>query len=170
MVIKKEKQPEEGKRRTYEGLERLTMEIKRITQPILGQRGFAGTDILEYWSDIVGENLSQGIRPEKLTFEKESRTHGTLHVKSAGGAFAILFEHQKPKVIERINCFFGYPAVSKIKITQGKLAFKQQTMLKPKKYISDREKDILKAKVADIEDQNLRTIVYNLGLTRLENK
>lgn len=158
------------KRRTYEGLERLTMEVKRITQPILGQRGFAGTDVLESWNDIVGENLSQGIRPEKLTFEKESRTHGTLHVKSAGGAFAILFEHQKHKVIERINFYFGYPAVGRIKITQGKLSFKQKPIMKPKKYISDREKDILKAKVADIEDPELRDIVYQLGLTRLENK
>lgn len=160
----------ETRRRSFEGLERLTMEVKRLTQPILGQRGFAGTDVLEYWNDIVGENLSQGIRPEKLTFEKDTRTNGTLHVKSAGGAFAILFEHQKQKVIERINVFFGYPAVGRIKITQGKLTLKKQPIQKPKKYISDREKDILKAKVADIDDRELRTLVYQMGLTRLENK
>ena len=171
MPVKNQTAPQiTERRRTFEGLERLTMEVKRLTQPILGQRGFAGTDILESWNDIVGENLAQGIRPEKLTFEKDNRTNGTLHVKSAGGAFAILFEHQKQKVIERINTFFGYPAVARIKITQGKLSLKKQPIMQPKKYISEKEKDILKAKVADIDDRELRTLVYQMGLTRLEKK
>lgn len=156
------------KRRTYEGLERLTAEIKRITAPILGQRGFAGTDVLEYWDDIVGEHLAQGIRPEKLTFERDNRTNGTLHVKSAGGAFAILFEHQKQKVIERINFFFGYPAVGKIKITQGAVPFKLPTQIAPKKTVTPQQVEKLKEKVAAIEDETLREMVYQLGLSRLE--
>ena len=156
------------RRRTFEGLERLTMEIKHITQPILGQRGFAGTDILSYWDDIVGEHLAKGIRPEKLTFEKENRTNGTLHVKSAGGAFAILFEHQKHKVMERINFFFGYPAVGKIKISQGKISFKMPPPVMPKKFVTPQQVDELKAKVAPIEDETLREMVYQLGLSRLE--
>ena len=53
MATKKQTSTEEPRRRSFEGLERLTMEIKRITNPILGQRGFAGTDVLEYWNDIV---------------------------------------------------------------------------------------------------------------------
>ncbi len=166
-----QKQKTEGntqKRRSFEGLERLTMEIKHITQPILGQRGFAGTDVLSYWDDIVGEHLAKGIRPEKLTFEKENRTNGTLHVKSAGGAFAILFEHQKHKVIERINFFFGYPAVGKIKISQGKISFKMPPPIKPKKFVTEQQVNELKAKVAPIEDETLREMVYQLGLSRLE--
>ncbi len=158
------------RRRTFEGLERLTMEIKNITQPILGQRGFAGTDVLSYWDDIVGEHLAKGIRPEKLTFEKDNRTNGTLHVKSAGGAFAILFEHQKHKVIERINFFFGYPAVGKIKISQGKVSFKMPPPVAPKKFVTEQQINELKAKVASIEDETLRDMVYQLGVTRLENK
>ena len=156
------------KRRTYEGLERLTVEIKRITAPILGQRGFAGTDILESWNDIVGEHLSQGIRPEKLTFERDNRTNGTLHVKSAGGAFAILFEHQKQNVIERINFFFGYPAVGKIKITQGSVPFKLPPQITPKKTVTSMQVGELKKKVSSIEDETLRELVYQLGLSRLE--
>ena len=42
--------------------------------------------------------------------------------------------------------------------------------MQPKKYISEKEKDILKAKVADIDDRELRTLVYQMGLTRLEKK
>lgn len=168
MATKKQTSTEEPRRRSFEGLERLTMEIKRITNPILGQRGFAGTDVLEYWNDIVGEHLAQGIRPEKLTFERDNRTNGTLHVKSAGGAFAILFEHQKQKVIERVNFFFGYPAVGKIKITQGKVSLKMPEQITPKKMITKDQLDALEKKVAPIEDETLREMVYKLGISRLE--
>lgn len=168
MAFKKQTSDSADRRRSFEGLERLTMEIKRITNPILGQRGFAGTDVLEYWNDIVGDHLAQGIRPEKLTFERDNRTNGTLHVKSAGGAFAILFEHQKQKVIERVNFFFGYPAVGKIKITQGKVALKLPEQITPKKMITKEQLDALEKKVAPIEDETLREMVYKLGIARLE--
>ena len=105
-------------RRTYEGLAPLTREVQAITRPILGRRGFAEVDILGSWEDIVGPDLARGILPEKLAFEKNKRINGTLYVKSAGGAFATLFEFQKQRVMERINGFFGYPAVSQIKIRQ----------------------------------------------------
>ena len=152
MAFKKQTSDSTDRRRSFEGLERLTMEIKRITNPILGQRGFAGTDVLEYWNDIVGEHLAQGIRPEKLTFERDNRTNGTLHVKSAGGAFAILFEHQKQKVIERVNFFFGYPAVGRIKITQGKVTLKLPEQITPKKMVTKEQLADLEKKVAQIED------------------
>ena len=168
MAFKKQTSDSADRRRSFEGLERLTMEIKRITNPILGQRGFAGTDVLEYWNDIVGDHLAQGIRPEKLTFERDNRTNGTLHVKSAGGAFAILFEHQKQKVIERVNFFFGYPAVGRIKITQGKVTLKLPEQITPKKMITKEQLDALEKKVAPIEDETLREMVYKLGIARLE--
>lgn len=158
------------RRRDYSGLERLTKEIRYITAPILGARGFSGADILESWIDIVGPDLSLGIRPEKLTFEKDSRTHGTLHVKSAGGAFAMIFEHQKQRVIERINCFFGYPAVSRIKIAQGKLSLQKPQIQAKKRSVSKVEKEALQQKVQTIEDVNLREMTYQIGLSLLEQK
>lgn len=158
------------KKRNYEGLERLTKEIRNITQPILGLRGFAGVDIIESWTDIVGPELSMGIRPEKLTFERDKRINGTLHVKSAGGAFAIIFEHQKQQVIERINTFFGYPAVSRIQIAQGKLYFPKMPIEKAKKKPTQKQLKELESKVAHIEDENLRNAMYEMGLSFLQNK
>lgn len=165
-----QKQPKVFKeqRRDFEGLARLTTEIRRVTKPILGARGFSGADILESWVEIVGPDLSMGIRPEKLTFEKDSRTQGTLHVKSAGGAFAMLFEHQKGRVIERINGFFGYPAVSKIKITQGRLSLQKPQIQKVKKTASAAQLEALKKKVSVIEDEALRQTTFEIGLSLLE--
>lgn len=158
------------RKRTFEGPERLTKEIRTIAQKVLGTRGFAGLDIIESWIDIVGEHIANGIRPEKLTFEKDSRTNGTLHVKSAGGAYAVLFEHQKPLIIEKINTFFGYPAISKIHIMQGKLHFPplQETPIQRKPL--PRELKLLKEKTDCIADEDLRQKTYQIGLTLLKKE
>jgi len=160
-MTEKCKQPE-YKRRNFEGLAPLTHEIQAIAKPILGMYGFVSVDILRNWEEIVGEDLAKGIRPEKLTFDKDKRTNGTLHVKSAGGAFAMLFEHQKARVIERINTFFGYPAVKNIKIRQGALKLAQPSG-NSERLLTPIEQKTLTARVADIEDPELRERVYRIG-------
>ena len=160
---------EEYKRRNFEGLAPLTHEIQTIAKPILGIYGFASVDILSNWEDIVGPDLSKGIRPEKLTFEKDKRTNGTLYVKSAGGAFAMLFEHQKNRVIERINTFFGYPAVKNIKIQQGSLKLSHPAPTNSRD-LTKAEKESLANRVAGIEDETLREHVYRIGLELLRKK
>ncbi len=157
-------------RRDFEGLATLAKEIRQIVKPALGKRGFAGADILSCWDDLLGPDLAQGVRPEKLTFEKDSRINGTLHVKSAGGAFAMLFEHQKQRVIERLNMFFGYPAVAHIKITQGALKVKPLPQPKIPKPVSTRDRKELEKQVAAIEDPELRDLMYKIGLSRLSKR
>lgn len=156
-------------RRTYEGLAPLTKEIQSITRPILGRRGFTEVDILGSWENIIGVDLARGILPEKLTFEKEKRTNGTLFVKAAGGAFATLFEFQKQRVIERVNGFFGYPAVSQIKIRQGYLKLKPKTVQENRSLTSSEEAE-LKKRVSKIEDEDLRRQTYEIGKAILIKK
>ncbi|MGN1062798.1 MAG: DUF721 domain-containing protein [Alphaproteobacteria bacterium] len=145
-------------------------EIRSVTRYALGTRGFSGADILESWTDIVGADLSKGVRPEKLVFEKNNRSHGTLVVKTAGGAFAMLFEHQKRRVMERINAFFGYPAVSDIKMIQGALKLSAPAPVKSKKVIASAKLNELSDKVAAIEDMDLRAATYEIGKALLEKQ
>ena len=135
----------------------------------MGARGFSGADILESWEDIVGADLAKGVKPEKLTFEGNSRSKGTLVVKTAGGAFAMLFEHQKRRVIERINAFFGYPAVAHIKMIQGalKLAMPKLDLQRP---IDQQKLKELNDKLLLIEDKELRQITYAIGAAMLKKK
>jgi len=156
-------------RRTYEGLAPLTREVQAIAKPILGRRGFAEVDILGSWEEMVGADLARGILPEKLTFDKDKRINGTLYVKSAGGAFATLFEFQKQRVIERINCFFGYPAVAQIKIRQGALKLKSETVETARSLTPAEEKELQK-RVSAIEDEELRTQAYEIGKAILMKK
>lgn len=160
----------ENNRRKYGGLATLVPEIRGLTKTALGVRGFSGMDILEHWEDMIGADLAQGARPEKLTFEKNNRSNGTLVVKTAGGAFAMLFEHQKERVIERINSFFGYPAVSKIKIIQGSLKLNPPQKMVYQKPVSPEDIKALIQKVALIEDNDLRATTFEIGRELLKKK
>ena len=157
-------------RRKFSGLATLAPEIRAITKKALGARGFAGSDILQFWEDIVGADLARGVVPQKLTFEKDNRMHGTLVVKSAGGAFAMLFEHQKERVMQRINAFFGYPAVSRIKIIQGALKIKSIPQKPVSKTIPKDELQALQEKVGIIEDEELRERTFEIGKALLAKK
>ena len=157
------------KRRSFEGLALLTKEVRTITKPILGMRGFAEVDILGHWTEIIGEDLSRGISPEKLIFERDKRTQGTLYVKSAGGAFAMLFEFQKKQVIERINGFFGYPAIANVKIRQGSLKLDKKKVEYPTELTRDQEKQLQK-QIAQIQDPDLKESAYRVGKAILLKK
>ena len=159
----------ENGRRDYEGLATLVPEIRVLTKKALGARGFSGADILESWADIVGPDLAKGVKPEKLMFEGTSRSQGTLVVKTAGGAFAMLFEHQKRRVLERINAFFGYPAVAHIKMIQGALKLSVPKIQTNHPIDAKRLKE-LADKVSKIDDEELRNRTYAVGEAMLKKE
>ena len=149
--------------RSYQGLAPLTQEIKKIIQPVLKKHGFVSADILTYWTEIVGEDLALGVLPDKLVFKGNDRTDGTLVVKSAGGAFALLFQHKKDYIIQKINTFFGYPAVKNIRIKQGMLPLKMPTCFQPRQELAPQDARELKEKLAVIQDKDMQETLFNIG-------
>lgn len=144
----------------------LCFDLKALTRQALGKRGFAATDLIERWSDVVGTELSQGVRPNKITYPKGARANGTLHVKVMGGAFATLLEHRKKYILEKINTFLGYVAVTDIKMTQGAfLASKVSPKAPSPRELTPEEEEILQNRVKEIEDKELKKAVYDLGKT-----
>ena len=150
--------------RSYQGLAPLTKEVKGLTSPIFKKHGFASIDIISNWQSIVGQELAQGIIPEKLSFPKGERTNGTLTVKSAGGAFALLFQHKKKHILDKINTYFGYLAVKEIRIKQGKIPLKiPQSLYAKKENIRKIDKDISE-KVACVQNEEIKEILENIGM------
>ena len=154
----------EPRSRSYEGLAPLTKEMGHLTQNIFGQKGFVSSDLIANWSDIVGAEFAQGVLPMRLTFPCNGRSNGTLYVRTAGGAFALLFEHQKARVIERVNTYFGYPAVSDIRQIQGAVKMQNLPQEEAEWPLGDEEVQELLQKVDSIEDDALRAKVFEVGI------
>ena len=156
--------------RTYEGLDSLTREVQKLARPLLGQHGFTQVELITHWSDIVGQELALGVKPVRLTFPAKDRMNGTLHVRTAGGAFAMLLEHQKGRIMERVNTYFGYPAVSNLKIEQGGVRLPHSEEPEPEWPLSEEELMPLLEKVNAIVDDSLRQKTLEIGIKLLQHR
>ena len=158
----------EPRSRKYEGLAPLTKEVSALTQNVFLQKGFVDIDLITNWKEIIGSDLAQGVVPMKLTFPQNKRTQGTLHVRTASGAFALLFEHQKMRVIERINTYFGYPAVAQINQVQGSVKLKPTPAQEVEWPLGDEEVQDLLQKVNAIENDDLRAQMFEIGVSLIQ--
>ena len=82
--------------------------------------GFVQSSIVSRWPEIAGERYAQLSQPESIAFPRGKKAEGTLNL-IVSGASAVLMSHVEPELIERVNRFFGYRAVARIKYRQGRL-------------------------------------------------
>jgi hypothetical protein len=92
--------------------------VPAIAAKAMGRRGLAFGPLLSDWSSIVGAWLAERCVPFKLTFPPGRRTDAVLHLKIESSA-ALELQHCEAQVLERINAFFGYGAVARLKLLQA---------------------------------------------------
>ena len=82
--------------------------------------GFIQSSVVSRWPEIVGERYAAVSLPESIRFPRGEKEGGTLHLV-VSGAYATLMQHIAPDIVERVNRFFGYGAVSQIRFRQGNI-------------------------------------------------
>ena len=86
--------------------------LHKATENIYRERGFASAGVLNNWAVIVGEKLARHTMPERLGHD------GTLHLR-IDGPLATELKHQEPQILERIASYFGYRAVTRLRLING---------------------------------------------------
>jgi hypothetical protein len=81
--------------------------------------GFVQSAIVSRWSEIVGERYARVSSPESIRFPAGRKSGGVLTLL-VEGAHAPLMQHLTPLIVEKVNRFFGHPAVDRIVFRQGK--------------------------------------------------
>jgi len=80
--------------------------------------GFVQSAIVSRWKEIVGARYAAVSSPESIRFPVGRKSAGVLTL-IVEGAHAPMMQHVAPAIQERVNHFFGYPAVERIAIRQG---------------------------------------------------
>ena len=80
--------------------------------------GFVQSSVVSRWDEIVGARYAAVSAPEAIRFPIGKKSDGTLEL-TVEGAHATIMQHVLPEIIERVNRFFGYGAVARIKVRQG---------------------------------------------------
>ena len=79
------------------------------------------------------------------------------------GARALLLQHDAPRVLERINAHFGFPAVARLKIVQKPIDRPRVARPPRLRPLAASEEARLAALVEGIEDEGLRAALSRLG-------
>ena len=142
----------------------------RLIDPVLQRKAGINTALIGSWDEIAGSDFADCTRPEKITWPRRNSDRrgeaggmepGVLTI-ACEGARALFLAHAQGELIQRINGFFGFPAIRQIKIVQKPVNVQVRTRrrLRP---LSASEKTHLAGLTADIESEPLKAALDRLG-------
>lgn len=138
--------------------------------PVCRKRGFASVDIIASWADIVGERYGTRVQPERLIWPRrpdrtdpETPPEPATLVVHTDGATALMLSHDSAQVIERINTFYGWRAIGRIKILQNPVQVKRPAAKKALRALTQSEEQRLEENLEGVENDRLRQALKKLG-------
>lgn len=156
------KQPRTYTRPRGQGAKAIGDLMPEIGRTAFRRFGFVQSSVVTRWPEIVGPAHARVCSPEAIRFPPGEKAEGILQLVVVP-AHAPLIEQVTPEIIERVNRFFGYRAVARVKIRQGAVTppagdrpAKPPPSLKP---IPLELGDSLR----DIGDPELRTVLESLA-------
>jgi hypothetical protein len=144
-------------------------QIAATARAIFKARGFQQDHILRHWVEIVGPSLAEMSLPEKLAFprkrgeDKNRRAEGGLLTVRVDGPASLEFAHQEPQILERINGYYGYRAVTRLKLLQAPLPLPKTSKKRQIAELNDAEEAELRSKTAEIASPELKASLESLG-------
>jgi hypothetical protein len=146
-------------RRYRRGPQALANDALGLLRHHLHARGFAQVELVTRWAEIAGHGLAAHCFPYRLSAGGASGATLTL---VADDRAALELQHQVPKVIDKINAYFGSTVVSKIKVVAGVIP-KADPPRPPRRSLSAQEESELVGRVSQISDPDLRAALTRLG-------
>src|SRR5947208_2459402 len=98
-------------------METLHKHFRALTQEAFARHGFAQGELVTNWDEVVGPELAVICAPESLKAPRgagAARLGATLHVRTAPGR-ALEVSYASPRIIERVNAYLGFGAVTQVK-------------------------------------------------------
>lgn len=151
------------------GLTPLSEGMNPLIKKLLGGKGLIQVDLFSSWKNIVGEEIAAYTAAIRIDYKKGKRDNGTLHLAVENGAFALEIGQQKLMILEKINAYFGYQAVSDIKISINSSFFMPpETTLKDadnteKNIVNETQQNYIDQVTSGIQDPELKIRLQKLG-------
>lgn len=144
------------------GMVAVGVPVGTLTRPIFGRHGFAGGAMIVDWPAIVGAAVASYTLPIRVRFAKGERSGGTLEVKVANSAFATELQHLEPLILDRINGYFGWAAVARLKLRHGPLPRRDARVAAAAPLAPKTEARLTDA-LDKVDDPELKAVLERLG-------
>ena len=148
----------------------LNKHIRAVTHKAFERYGFAYAEVLARWREIAGEEFAGFSAPERIkwprmrddaTAQARRKLGGTLVIRVTDGR-AVELQHESARIIERVNTYYGYEAITGIKLVNGPLPEPPAPKRQRKPLSKHQESNLMEA-VGEIEDERLRQVLIRLG-------
>ena len=155
-------------RRTAADLQTVSKTLLPLSRQLLGTRGFVAIDILTKWPEIAGEEIACFSWPECIDFKRGEKNNGTLFLNVVSGACALELQHREKFILDKVNTYFGYAAVSRLKIIQTSNIDKTKktdlSVSKPKKtLVTPAEENYIKNLSEEVDSPRLKELLLRIG-------
>ena len=101
--------------KTYvQGLRPFGNTLPRGVRGILKKNGYNYSEIVSKWNLLVGNDIAQLSYPKSIKMKKDGQ-NGILTLAIKRGD-EINIEYSKKQIIDKINSYFGYKLINKIKL------------------------------------------------------
>lgn len=143
----------------------LAKPFRELTRAVFARYGFAYADLIAQWPEIAGARVAQWSEPERIRWPRQSagerKEGGTLVIRAMPGR-GLDLQHEAPRLIERINAFYGYGAIVQVKIVQAPLQRRNRPP-RPVLKLDDAARQSLESRIGPVEDPALKEALRRLG-------
>ena len=147
-------------------MKQLAKITENIVEKSISRLGAIQTHIFLNWQDIAGQYANLTF-PEKIRLSKNKNSEGLIIIKVQNG-FGPEIQLAIPFLLNQINARYGFKAISKIKIIQTNLGYKQ-----PDKEFSSKDKieENTENLISNIlPDGEIKLAMQKLELSRKKNR
>ena len=137
--------------------------------PALAAQGFAASDVIVAWADIVGERLADFTQPVRIDWprgaaarDRDVRPEPATLIVRVESAFALEMQHLAPIVIERVNAHYGWRCVGRLVLKQGPVR-RSVLPAAPEPVLTEEERRRVTDAVDAVGEDALRQALERLG-------
>lgn len=144
--------------------------IPHVTEPALGKKGMLYAKLIAQWTGVIGPDKARLATPIRISFDKDQTdkgkyTGGTL-VLATTSAHATVIQHDAALWLDKINLFFGYPALAHIKLihSAGDLRDQEKRIRRDREpRLSSETRNHIQSLVETVDDEDLKKALQKLG-------
>lgn len=141
--------------------------VGKVLEPVIARRAGMTLDLINAWPEIAGEEFSKTTRPEKINWPRRAHEDDPFKpavlVVACENSAALFFQHEQAAILERINVFFGFEAIDRIKIVQKAVVSVEKKKPKDLQSVTDMDEKRLAAILDEIDDPVLKETLAKLG-------
>ena len=139
-----------------QGLRPFGNTLPRGIKGILKKNGYNYSEIISKWNLLVGKDISNYCYPKSIKMSQSSR-NGTL-ILSVERGNEINVEYSKKEIIDKVNGYFGYKLINKIRLQ----TFNSAVIKEKKQNILDKSSKKFEKKINEIKNKDIRNSLSQL--------